>query len=406
MKRINTRCSIREMIITLISLILFALAEIHACNVPVFRYALERWPADVYTVLVYTDGNLEYESLSLLRKYAIDVDSLSNFRIQTIDITSNDGARVAQINNIAETPWMQLYYPPNAQVRGLVWEGQYNEANVRRLVDSPSRAVLAKKLLGGDVAIWLFLNSGSSEKDNRARNILQRTVSRAEKELKIPSVGVDINGNPVQVDDFVDYTVHFDIIEVDRENPTEQILLAMLLGSESDLIYYDEPMVFPVFGRGRALYAIVGEGITEQTVYEACRSVTAWCSCEIKAQHPGIDLLITTDWSQLFGGTMVQDELPPLIGLDAFVPPPAESTQASDTISSINLETKGDSVVSKADTTIADSIVLFAEDPVIAESSNPLVRNVIGLAVVLIILILISTLILKSKKRESNNISP
>ena len=29
-----------------------------ACNVPVFRYALERWPADMYEVVVLHDGEL------------------------------------------------------------------------------------------------------------------------------------------------------------------------------------------------------------------------------------------------------------------------------------------------------------------------------------------------------------
>ena len=38
-------------------------------------------------------------------------------------------------------------------------------------------------------------------------------------------------------------------------NNAEQALVAMLLGSESDLAERSDPMVFPIYGRGRALWA-------------------------------------------------------------------------------------------------------------------------------------------------------
>jgi hypothetical protein len=45
----------------------------------------------------------------------------------------------------------------------------------------------------------------------------------------------------------------------------------------------------------------------------------AWCSCEIKAQSPGTDLLISADWSRPFGGRMVKDPELPLTGLSGFL---------------------------------------------------------------------------------------
>jgi hypothetical protein len=99
------------------------------------------------------------------------------------------------------------------------------------------------------------------------------------------------------------------------------MLVSSLLESEPDLTQQDEPIAFPVFGRGRALYALLGAGIQESNIMEACESLLAWCSCEIKAQSPGTDLLISADWSKPFGGRMVEDpEIPPLAGLGRFIP--------------------------------------------------------------------------------------
>ena len=44
------------------------------------------------------------------------------------------------------------------------------------------------------------------------------------------------------------------------------VLLQMLLNTEDDLKTMKEPMAIPVFGRGRALYALVGKGINEETI--------------------------------------------------------------------------------------------------------------------------------------------
>ena len=35
---------------------------VFACNVPVFRYALERWPADLYELVILNDGPLDDSS--------------------------------------------------------------------------------------------------------------------------------------------------------------------------------------------------------------------------------------------------------------------------------------------------------------------------------------------------------
>jgi hypothetical protein len=70
-----------------------------------------------------------------------------------------------------------------------------------------------------------------------------------------------------------------------------------LCGSEPDLDEYsNEPVIFPVFGRGRALYALIGEGINTDNIREAVAFIVGPCGCEIKMLNPGVDLLMAANW--------------------------------------------------------------------------------------------------------------
>ena len=58
-------------------------------------------------------------------------------------------------------------------------------------------------------------------------------------------------------------------------------------------------MVFPVFGQARVLYALVGKGIRHETIDRAASFLIGSCSCQVKEQNPGADLLMTVDWKKL-----------------------------------------------------------------------------------------------------------
>ncbi len=58
-----------------------------ACNVPVFRYALERWPADLYEVVILHDGPLDDSAsarMDALRKSK--TENPANFNVRFIDV--------------------------------------------------------------------------------------------------------------------------------------------------------------------------------------------------------------------------------------------------------------------------------------------------------------------------------
>jgi hypothetical protein len=292
---------------------------LHACNVPAFRYALEKWPADPYQVLVYYQTPPRGAEFELLQKGAAERDGVANYSLKRVDAATPEGKVLAEQRKIAAYPWIEIFYPAQSQIRGLVWSGPLTSPQVKRILASPQRSGLVQRLLSGEVAVWVLVKSGHEAKDQQALHSLTTHLRRASSTLRIPEIGTDLDGNPVEVTDFKTYPVHFGLLEIARDDPDEELLVSALLKSEPDLEQYDEPMAFPVFGRGRALYALVGHGIQEKTILEACESLINWCSCEIKALNPGTDLLISADWSRPFGGKMVQDPDLPLTGLTGFV---------------------------------------------------------------------------------------
>ena len=63
--------------------------------------------------------------------------------------------------------------------------------------------------------------------------------------------------------------IEFSILRLQRSDPEEAALLAMLTHLENDLGgFASEPMVFPVFGRARVLEPLIGAGITHDNVLE------------------------------------------------------------------------------------------------------------------------------------------
>jgi hypothetical protein len=109
----------------------------------------------------------------------------------------------------------------------------------------------------------------------------------------------------------------FQILTLSPDDPAEHLFIDMLLKSEPDLYEHtDEPMVFPVFGRGRALGCLFGEYITGKNIQEASAFLSGACSCEVKKLNPGIDLLVAAPWDMVVINSFVQDApLPELTGV-------------------------------------------------------------------------------------------
>jgi hypothetical protein len=274
-----------------------------ACNVPVFRYALERWAPDPYEVVIFHRGPLSKAEESIVREFesrAMAESGFANFVVRLADVTSpEDDGDLALLDEEggSQLPWMVVQYPTVAKVKATVWAGRWTETAIKLLVDSPLRQEMGKRLVGGHSAVWVFVESGDSGKDDAAAEVLNGELAGMAE--RIEGTEIPGTGNPTDtLEDATKVPLSFSTIRVSREDERERIFLNMLLRSEADLESLDEPMAFPVFGRGRALYALVGAGINADTIQEACAFLTGPCSCQVKTENPGVDLLMQVAWEE------------------------------------------------------------------------------------------------------------
>jgi hypothetical protein len=189
------------------------------------------------------------------------------------------------------------------------------------LLDSPIRREIARRLVAGQSAVWVLLDSTNQQASDAAYQLVSGELPRLEKTLKLPELAQQ--DQPL-VANGPELKIGFSLLRLKRDDPQEEPLVQMLLSTEPDLKTLDEPMVFPVFGRGRAHWALVGAGISQDNVADLAAFLVGECSCEVKEQNPGADLLMTAAWTDVNGMFVVDEALPPLIGL----PPLATATAA------------------------------------------------------------------------------
>ena len=362
----------RTFLLTFACSVLASGSTAHACSVPVFRYALENWRADPYVVSVFHRGPLtpeQQEWLSVLQPVNEDGYPAANIFVRTVDLEDDLGEATAAVWRQHESEDLPHVV---VQVTGKlgapasdVWSGPLNEENVTALIGSPVRKEIEKRLLEGTSIVWLFLGSGDQENDDAAFELLKAELEKMQSSLQLPEI------DPA---DFAELSVapealklEFSALRVARDDPAERMLVEMLLSVESDLRdeqFVNQPMAFPVFGRGRALYALLGNGIQPATIEDACRFLVGECTCTIKGQNEGMDLLMAVDWERYVEPAMMMEtSLPPLAGLGGFsgddsgddvesVPGVATSSAEAESAGTETEEFTTDEVVAPAESTV------------------------------------------------------
>ena len=302
--------------ILLVSAVLMILScsSIWACSIPVFRYALERWSADDYEVIVFYQDNLSIEEQTMvdkLRKASSNSNSRVNIIVKTVNLSESPDEAIRKLweaQSASELPWMVVRYPRFSRVLEDAWSGHFTVAAVEMLLDSPTRKEIARHILEGESAVWVLLESGIQQQDEAAAHLLETQLKKMEEtlEISVPEEDVIVDMAYTQVNS--DPRVKFSMVRLSRNDPSEQIFVQMLLHTELDLKTILKPMAFPIFGRGRVLYALVGDGINEDNIEMACSFLVGWCSCEVKELNPGVDLLMSVNWDKF-----IQYEQIPLI---------------------------------------------------------------------------------------------
>ena len=313
--------------IAIAAILIATSTAIWACSVPVCRYALERWRADSYEAIVFHDGDLSESDRQLVKQLRPDEftgDLRANVRVKLVDVSGELPPREQRVweqyPQKSALPTLSVHYPnPRVSPQG-IWHTSLTENAIEKMFDSPLRQQIAEELVKGTSAVWVLLESGNTARDDAAEKLLSKQLAHLESTLEISKPDEqDIAEGLIDIDP-ARLELSFQMFRLSRDDPDEKFLVESLLNSEDDLQneeFVNQPMAFPIFGRGRVLYALVGKGISNDGIREACEFLTGPCSCQVKNQNPGVDLLMAVNWNALVGDTNQSDtELPPLAGLD------------------------------------------------------------------------------------------
>ena len=304
-------CSIIVCLLLCAFVLMACVKSASACSVPVFRYILECWPADNYELVVFYSGRLAEKDSQVIKnmeKSSADYATYTNFVVHTIDTSKKMPHSTQQLwesCNERQLPLLVVQYPKSSSYRGPVWSGGLSKDAIQRIVDSPARQEIARRIIDGEAGVWVLLESGNSPDDDTAE-LISKQLSILKRELILPPMYTE-QAN------LSDTEVHpdFSLIRISRDNPAEKVFVNMLMHSEPNLFEYQaDPIVFPVFGRGRVFCALAGSGITEENIRSICRTMISPCTCEIKGTHPGTDLLMTIDWEARIGGRLYEEPAP------------------------------------------------------------------------------------------------
>ena len=295
-------------------------AVANACNIPVFRYALERWKPDSCEVIVFYRGTLTADDeirVQTLEKASLAGNGVANLNVIRCDVeTTQDN----ELNNL----WQTMKDNARSSLPMLVirskhgknriinhWHGSLEEAQDAGLLESPVRSELIRRLQSGDAIVWLLLKSPDEERTSAIRTMLKALCEALPKTVELPE-GIGLPGSELYSE--VPLLLQFSMLEIDPSDPKEQFLVRLFTGFQSAAAADGEPLIAPVFGRGRALEVVPASELDAELMEDLTVFLCGACSCQVKEQNPGFDLLLSTNWNTV------------LFGEDSEGPPPAEPT--------------------------------------------------------------------------------
>jgi hypothetical protein len=298
-----------------------AAPSVFACKLPLFRYALERWPADQYRIVAIIDGEADEQ----LREALTELDRLrqsrANVEVETIDLSQLSEQQLWQVEGLeseADVPLLQVFYPARNGRSRLCWSGELNADAVRWWRDSAIRRRIVTDLTSGVSAVWILVDGSDPQENDRLEAELRSAVTKAAEEIPMPDgviarqdAGTYLGQHPsASMDDVlrcdIPLKIEFSVLRVASDAAEEAALLAMVRGwDDRSRTDSDRAFVFPVFGRGRMIEPLEAERFSEHSVLQACGNIVAQCSCTVKTLNPGIDLLLDANWQEFMDDSVL-----------------------------------------------------------------------------------------------------
>ena len=290
---------------TSILLILFLLISntLIACNIPVFRYALERWrPDELELVVVHKGGFSQGELDTWFSENGTD----ANIKTVLIDSRSDDIAdkykrlskRLSKNLTSLESPIASLQ---GEHLRGefTVWSGPLESFKSAQLLSSPARNKIGDRLMAGHAVVWLIIESSRAVENEKLEQLLATNMQELEQKIELPE-GIGLPGSELFAN--VPLLLKFTSLSISRNDEAEAFLLNLAEGFQPEAFANDSPLVIPIFGRGRALEVIPASQLSAALIRDLTMFLCGACSCQVKDQNPGFDLLFDRNWEkELYG---------------------------------------------------------------------------------------------------------
>jgi len=224
-----------------------------ACSTRVSEWVLLNASPEKYTLICYDNSPM---SDAAKKQNSILTD---NFKLANLNVS-----RV--LKEDIKQPYYALFY------KNRLLEKFNNYEDIKHIATSPMREKIADELLGGKLCVMLYLKTGDDVKDKNRLLILQNAIKNSP---------------------FKDI---ISIVELDRKNRAETHFTSLLLNVEDDLKNINEPMLFGIFGKFKALEPLLAGGISEENINLMIKFLIAECSCLIKDDLPGTDILYSGIW--------------------------------------------------------------------------------------------------------------
>jgi hypothetical protein len=224
-----------------------------ACTTKVSEWVLLNALPNQYT-LVYFHNALPSE---IIKKQNNALNE--NLKQANVQFTSVKKDEISQ-------PYYALYYGNRLFAR-------YSDPKeLNNLTSSPLRKKIASEIMAGKLCVMLYLTTGDRGKDEKGLQIIRKTLS------------LSPFGNIIS------------LVELNRNSIEEAHFASLLINVEDDLKNIREPMLFGIFGKFKALEPLLGGGISEENINLMIDFLTADCSCLIKDDLPGTDILFAGEW--------------------------------------------------------------------------------------------------------------
>lgn len=224
-----------------------------ACTTRVSEWVLLNALPNKYTLIYFHNGKI---TETLKKQNMAVTQRMRTANIQFKSVTIQD----------IKNPYWGLFY------KDKLLSKYYNPDELRNLTTSPLREKIAAELMSGKLCVLVYLKSGNKEKDDKGLKTLQNA-------LKSSLFGKIIT-----------------VCELSRDSKVEVTFASLLLKVEDDLKGINEPMIFGIYGRFKALEPLLGKGISEENINMMIDYLTSECSCLIKDDLPGTDILFTDKW--------------------------------------------------------------------------------------------------------------